>query len=238
MEHPKKDCIGPTKEEVSRCDPLDKVPPEPERPFVRCLRENQLPGEAVDRRFVDTRWILCSDSSTAPDHFLTTHQRTYRTPGACPRPGAARARLLHHYLLHQHALRVGQEALAPPPVEPYESEYSGAFAREFTPALEAELTSPDTDTAEEEAARHPLYSEPACSYWYQKQMLPPRGAAWDGVTARGRHEVTQPFRRNALFSTPVHLSLHEAAPVEAPRPPRLTRSVNHHVLAPYNTPVM
>ncbi|XP_026274639.2 uncharacterized protein LOC113203913 [Frankliniella occidentalis] len=107
MERPKeKDCIGPSAEEVSKCDPLDEVPPEPQRRFIRCLRRDQVAGEAVDRRFADTRWILCSDGTASPDHFLTTHRSSFVPPGACPRPGAARDRLLRHYLLHRHALRV------------------------------------------------------------------------------------------------------------------------------------
>lgn len=78
------------------------------------------------------------------------------------------------------------------------------------------------------SGRHPLYADPPCSYWYQKQMLPPRGACCDRVTPREAHDCGQPFRRNALFTTPVAVTLHEP-PVEDTRfkPPRHTRRVNH-----------
>ncbi|XP_034252851.1 uncharacterized protein LOC117652220 [Thrips palmi] len=210
MERPKeKDCIGPTAEEVAKCSRIEVVPEPPVRHFRRCVRPNQVAGDAVDRRFVDTKWILNSDGPAAEDHFLTTHQHFFAKPGTCPQPLSRRARLLWHYLLHRHGLKVSQEALAPPEVEPYVTEYTGQYARDdFTPALEADLRRADQPVSEVDA-RHPLYEDPAVSYWYQKQMLPPRGACWDGVTAREAHDVAQPFRRNALFTTPVDVALHE-----------------------------
>lgn len=92
---------------VARCDPVDTVPLPPVRAFEQCLRADQVAGAVADRRWANTKWILNSDGPVAPDQFLTTHRHSFAVPGACPRPGARRAWLLRHYLLHRHALGVG-----------------------------------------------------------------------------------------------------------------------------------
>lgn len=180
---------------VVKCSRLMVVPEPPIRYFRRCVRPSQVAEDAVDRRFVDTKWILNSEGPAADDQFLTTHQHFFPKPGACPQPLARRARLLWHYLLHRHGLKVSanaghrsrgdsvrrygahalegsppiapvglktnecrgrrqvsQEALAPPDIEPYVTEYTDQYARDdFTPTLEADLRRPDEPVSEVDA---------------------------------------------------------------------------------------